>query len=217
MRLTYIGHACFLAESDAGVRVLMDPYVPNTFDGRISLRPFRERVDVVTSSHAHLDHRHEDPAFGDPAYIYAPGTAAGIRFDGIPLPHDAQEGAQRGLVTGFRFEMDGVTVFHPGDLGRPLTASEAAFVGRVDVLLLPVGGTFTIDAADALRTLEVVRPAVAIPMHYLVPAVRLTIAPIDDFLALAPGYERVADQPMQFDRATLPAPTRILVPDPLHG
>jgi L-ascorbate metabolism protein UlaG (beta-lactamase superfamily) len=217
MRLTYIGHACFLAESDAGVRVLMDPYVPDTFGGRITLRPFRERVDVVTSSHAHLDHRHEDPAFGDPAYVYAPGTAAGIRFDGVPLPHDALEGAQRGLVTGFRFEVDGVTIFHPGDLGRPLTDAEAAALGRVDVLLLPVGGTFTIDPAGALRTIAVLRPAVAIPMHYLVPAVRLQLLPLDDFLALVPGFERVPVQPMRFDRATLPAPTRVLVPDPLHG
>ena len=189
MELTYVGHACFLVVSDAGTRVLLDPFQPGAFGGKIALTPFAKPVDVVVSTHDHLDHFHLDDAFGHPEVVKAAGSAAGIDFAGFPLPHDAVEGKQRGMVTGFRFVLDGVTVFHPGDLGRPLTDAEAAAIAPVDVLLLPVGGTFTVDAAGALAAMRALDPAITIPMHYRHPRVHLPLASVDDFLAKVPRHE----------------------------
>ena len=217
MRLSYIGHATFLIESDGGTRILMDPFRPGAF-GKFKLRPFQERVDVVVSSHPHIDHDWIDPSFGTPAVLRAPGRAAGIDFAGLKLPHDAVEGAKRGFVTGFRFEVDGVSVFHPGDLGRPLTCAEADRLGRVDVLLLPVGGTFTIGPDDGVKVMASLHPAFVVPMHYKHPAVDLPLLPLDAFLSRVPGcWERVAVQPVRFERPPSPGPTRVIVLDPTHS
>lgn len=216
MQLTFIGHACFLAESSTGLRVLMDPYQPYAFEGRMGLRPFTEPVDVVVSTHAHLDHFHVDPTFGDPDVVTEPGQSRGIAFAGIRLPHDADEGARRGWVTGFRFELDGIAIFHPGDLGRPLTDDERARLGRVDVLLVPCGGTFTMGAEQAAAMVAQVRPAIAIPMHYAWPTVQLPLRPLADFLACVPAHRFVANQPLELSRDALPPPTEVLVLDPTH-
>lgn len=215
MKLSFIGHACFLVESDSGTRILLDPYQPNAFGGKIGLRPFLEQVDVVVSTHDHLDHFHMDPAFGSPAVIRDTGTAAGIDFMGIRLPHDAEEGARRGWVTGFRFEVDGISVFHPGDLGRVLRKGEIDRLNPVDVLLVPTGGTFTLGPREAARLVQAIRPAVAVPMHYQWPSVQLPLAPLRDFLAEVPGWQAVPTQPLVLSRTTLPVPTRVMVLDPL--
>jgi L-ascorbate metabolism protein UlaG (beta-lactamase superfamily) len=215
VKLSFIGHACFLVESDSGTRILLDPYQPNAFGGKIGLRPFLEQVDVVVSTHDHLDHFHMDPAFGSPAVIRDTGTAAGIDFMGIRLPHDAEEGARRGWVTGFRFEVDGISVFHPGDLGRVLRKGEIDRLNPVDVLLVPTGGTFTLGPREAARLVQAIRPAVAVPMHYQWPSVQLPLAPLRDFLAEVPGWQAVPTQPLVLSRTTLPVPTRVMVLDPL--
>ena len=217
MRLSYIGHATFLVESDAGLRILLDPFQPGAF-GKFKLRPFQERVDVVVSTHEHIDHYYLDPSFGTPVVLRAPGRAAGIEFHGLKLPHDDVEGAKRGFVTGFRFEVDGVSVFHPGDLGRPLTFAEADRLGRVDVLLLPVGGTFTIGPDDAVKVVASLHPAFVVPMHYKHPAVDLPLLPVEAFLSRVPGaWARVAAQPVRFERPSSPQATRVIVLDPTHS
>lgn len=215
MRLTYIGHATFLAESDAGLRVLVDPFQPAAF-GKFDLRPFRERVDVVVSTHRHLDHYWIDEAFGEPAVVTATGAARGVDFQGFDLPHDDREGAVRGRVTGFRFALDGVVLFHPGDLGRPPTPAEVAAIGPVDVLLLPTGGTFTIGPRDAVETMRRLAPAFCVPMHYRNARVRLDLLPVSDFLDLAGPFETAATQPVTFDRRRLPPPTTVLLMPPQH-
>ncbi len=230
MRLTFIGHACFLCESDAGTRVLLDPYRPGAFEGRIGLRPFLEPVDIVASTHHHLDHFHLDRAFGRPevlrwaAWTHGPEVLVhrqvvrGIEFQGMRLPHGAEPGRDAGWVTGLRFTVDGVSVFHPGDLGRPLTEDEVRALGRVDVLLVPVGGTFTIGPEEALVLVRSLRPAVAIPMHYrMEQIVDLRLRPRDDFLDLVSKHERVSVQPVSLHYDSLPPPTRVLVLDPTHA
>lgn len=230
MKLTFIGHACFLCESDAGLRVLLDPYRPGAFDGRIGLRSFLEPVHIVASTHRHLDHFHLDPAFGKPEVVRwathrGKGPVAlerqvvrGLEFRGLPLPHGAEPGREAGWVTGLHFTMDGVSVFHPGDLGRPLTEEEVRALGRVDVLLVPVGGTFTIGPGEALDLIRSLRPAVAVPMHYRMErVVDLRLRPREDFLGLVPDCDRVPVQPVFLDHDSLPPPTRILVLDPTHA
>lgn len=220
MELTFIGHACFLLENDAGVRVLLDPYQPGAFGGRMGLKAFLRPVDVVVSSHDHLDHFHIDPAFGTPDVVRKDCVARGIAFKGVRLPHDAEDGASRGWVTGFRFELDGVSIVHPGDLGRPPTPDEVRELAPVDVLLLPVGGTFTMGPAAAVRAVETLRPRVVIPMHYRWPTVDLPLLPVEDFLVQANArhwlVERMPAHPLTLRRADLPMTPQILVLQPTH-
>jgi L-ascorbate metabolism protein UlaG (beta-lactamase superfamily) len=220
MELTFIGHACFLLENDAGVRVLLDPYQPGAFGGRMGLKAFLRPVDVVVSSHDHLDHFHIDPAFGTPDVVRKDCVARGIAFKGVRLPHDAEDGASRGWVTGFRFELDGVSIVHPGDLGRPPTPDEVRELAPVDVLLLPVGGTFTMGPDEAMQTIAALHPRLVIPMHYLLPSVDLPLRPVEDFLALVNhkgwAVERRSQQPMAIRKADLTSSTQVLVLSPTH-
>jgi len=215
MTITYIGHACFLIEGDGGPRILVDPYRPGAFGGRLGLESFDERVDVVVSTHSHEDHFHLAPSFGDPEIVRETCRVQGIDFVGVTLPHGVEFGHEAGTVTGIRFEVDGVSVFHPGDLGRPLNAGEIAAVSPVHVLLLPVGGTFTIGPEEALKVIDAIAPAVVVPMHYRTPAVDLRIAPLDDFLALVPGHERANGHRVRLERDGLPDRTKILVMKPV--
>lgn len=217
MTLTYIGHACFLVQAEDGRRVLLDPYEPGAFGGRIGILPFEEKVDVVASTHSHADHYWLDPAFGDPEVIRGSGAAAGIEFLGLELPHGCEPGHEAGTVTGLWFEVDGISIFHPGDIGRHPTKPESRWITPLDILLVPVGGTFTIGPNEALRTIKTLEPAVAVPMHYRTPRVDLRIGPLEDFLPLVPNHVRAVRQPVRFVKEKLPEPTRVLVLDPTHG
>lgn len=214
MKLTYIGHACFLVQSQAGLRILLDPYQPYAFGGRMGLKPFYEKVDIVVSTHQHHDHFHVDEAFGNPVVVTTPATAMGIEFRGIKLPHDHSEGAERGFVTGFWFTVDGVTIFHPGDLGRPLNGEERALLGHLDVVLVPCGGTFTMGPKEAAFMVSDMKPPIAIPMHYAWPSVDLPLLPLDDFLNEVPKYEIIENQP--FEIKEIPTTPQIYVLYPQH-
>lgn len=216
MKISFIGHACFLVETGSGLRILFDPYQPNAFGGRIRLRPFREKVDIVASTHDHLDHYYMDPAFGNPTVVRGCMEVASITFKGITLPHDSSDGRLRGIVTGLCLSADGLTLFHPGDMGRPPTAKERAAIGQVDVMLLPVGGTFTIGPEEAIETINAIRPAIAIPMHYRSPSVDLPLRPVEDFLKLRKVYRAVSEQPLVVEKTQLPAPTEVIVLSATH-
>jgi len=187
MRLTFIGHACVLVETDEGTRVLLDPYQPGAFGGRFGLEGLREPVDIVASTHDHLDHFYLDPAFGRPAVVRGNEVVRGIPFAGVRLPHDGEEGARRGFVTALRFLVDGVTMVHLGDAGRPPKPQEVRALSPVDLLMLPVGGTFTVGPGEAVETVRRLRPRVVLPMHYRLPEVDLPLLPLHDFLLEAEG------------------------------
>jgi L-ascorbate metabolism protein UlaG (beta-lactamase superfamily) len=182
MRMTFIGHACVLVEGTAGTRVLLDPYQPGAFGGRFGLPGFQGEVDIVASTHEHLDHFHLDPAFGDPVVVRGDQVARGVAFTGVRLPHDGEEGARRGFVTALRFAIDGVTLVHLGDAGRPPSPAETRALRPLDLLMVPVGGTFTVGPREALEAVRRLRPRVVVPMHYRLPEVDLPLLPLGDFL-----------------------------------
>ena len=125
----------------------------------------------------------------------------------------AQQGAQRGKNTIFRVTVDEVNILHCGDLGHPLSPQQIAELGRVDVLLPPVGGHFTIDSTQALELVRALKPALTIPMHFKTPVMGFPIRPVDDFLQAAGGGRRVASTEIELDPQNLLAAGGVVVLD----
>lgn len=175
MTITWLGHSCFLLES-GGFRVLLDPFrdVPGLAD-------VEAEADAVYCSHGHFDHAYTDRV------RLTSGRENPFTVTEIPTFHDGQGGALRGENTVRRFEAGGVSVVHLGDLGHQLTPEQVQAVSPCDVLLLPVGGTYTIDKQEAKAVAEAVKPRVTIPMHYREGKTGLEIlTTLEEFLDLYP-------------------------------
>lgn len=164
MLIRYHGHSEFLLETEGGLRLLTDPFneaVPY---------PCREtRADIVTVSHDHFDHSFLDKVKGSPRVLRGAGShipAPGIRVTGFPSFHDDRQGALRGPNTIFMIEAEGLRVVHLGDLGALPDGSVTEALRGADLLLLPVGGTYTLDAGQAAQYARLIAPRVVIPMHY---------------------------------------------------
>ena len=179
MKLTWLGHACFLAEQD-GCRVLLDPYTG--VEGYPPLADRKLRVHKILCSHGHFDHNAVDQAEVVPFDGPCPFT---IRT--VETFHDGEGGALRGPNTIHILSADGVAVAHLGDLGHPLSPEQIAAIGPLDAVLIPVGGTYTVDAAGAKAVCEALHPKCAVPMHYRhAPCGLPDVAGVEDFLSLWP-------------------------------
>lgn len=205
MKIKLLGHSAFLITSDSGVRIITDPYQSGGFNGGIEYKPIRETADIVTISHEHSDHNYVKDIGGNPEIIRKTDEreVKGIKIAGTLTCHDKTSGRQRGLNTVFCVTVDGIRVCHLGDLGHELSAKEIKAIGDVDVLLIPVGGYFTIDAAEAFRTVNALNPKIVIPMHYKTPAIDFPIAEVDEFAAKMKGYsvKRLAKSEVEVDKA----------------
>jgi L-ascorbate metabolism protein UlaG (beta-lactamase superfamily) len=181
MRIEWLGHACFLITSAGGARVITDPY-----DESVGYDPPAVEADVVTTSHDHFDHANTKAVRGKPKRIAAAGRheVAGVSIHGYPTFHDDEEGAKRGTNIVFTMKVDGVSVCHLGDLGHVLSPAAAGALGHIDVLLIPVGGTYTIDARRATETIALLRPKIAIPLHVKNDKCRFPIDTVDPFLEM---------------------------------
>lgn len=216
MKLTYFGHAMFLLEG-AGTSVLIDPY-----DEQCGYTLPRLRPGFVVVSHEHFDHNNVQLAEGSPTIIRA------LRHDGnewaevrerlgpftlstVRTYHDEAKGSKRGKNAMLLFEGEGLRLVHTGDLGHPLSADQVKAVGRVDLLLIPVGGHYTIDAREAHGVVEQLKPRVVIPMHYKTEVnAGWPITPLEPFIT---GRPRVKQQghSVTVDPAALPAEQEIWV------
>lgn len=163
MEIRYLGHASFHLKGKTG-SVVTDP-----FDQKIVGIPF-PKIDstIVTLSHEHADHNKSELIGGEPLVIRHPGEyeKQGIRVTGISVFHDSHQGKQRGKNTMYKIEIDGVSLLHCGDLGHILTDSVIDELGEIDVLLVPVGGVYTIGPKEAIAVSESIEPSYVIPMHF---------------------------------------------------
>lgn len=213
MKIKWYGHSSFEITTAAGVRIVTDPYVPGSYDGALAYKGGWEAADIVLHSHDHPDHK-GGRVPGNPVVITDPGThnVKGLEITGIAVKHDDSGGRERGDNTIFVFAADGLRVAFAGDLGHVLTPEQAAAVGDVDLLLLPVGGYFTIDAAAATRVAEQLHARVIIPMHYKTAACGFPIAAVDDFLKGKVNVERIAGAEVELAAAAATGP-RIVILD----
>jgi L-ascorbate metabolism protein UlaG (beta-lactamase superfamily) len=207
MKIKYLAHAAFLITSDAGVRIVTDPYAtsPGLKHGAI-----QETADIVTVSHEHTDHNNAGAVRGNPEVVRAGAEVKGIKIKAIPAAHDDKGGSQRGRNTIFCFDIDGINVCHAGDLGHALTDEQVKAIGRVDVLMIPVGGFFTIDAKTATKVAEQLKPKVIIPMHFKTEKLDFPISGVDEFIK---GKSNVvqASSEIELKAGALPAAMQIIV------
>lgn len=212
MKIRYLGHSAFVLTSDDGKKVLTDPYESGSYDGAVGYKPITEKVDVVTASHEHEDHFCTTGLPEGYEVVKTPGKheAAGFHINGVKTYHDTSGGKERGRNIIFTVEIDGVRVCHLGDLGHTLSGEQAAAVGKVDVLFVPVGGYFTIGPKEAMDVIETLDPSVIIPMHYKTDVLGFPIAPVDDFLSLAGDHDRADTYEVELTRDDMGS-KRILV------
>lgn len=210
MKIKFLGHASFLIISDKGVKIITDPYKEGCFGGGIKYGAITEEADIVTISHEHDDHNETDIK-GKPTFIRGVGKhdAKGITITGVDVYHDKNSGKERGTNTIYNMLIDEMYVIHLGDLGHTLSKSNADKIGNVDVLLIPVGGYFTIDAKDAENIINTLKPKVVIPMHFKTDKCGFPIAPVEDFIK---NKEiKKVDGEIEIKKETLPVKTTIYV------
>lgn len=212
MKVKWLGHACFVITSEVGTKVITDPYTAGAFG--LNYGTVEEEADIVTVSHDHADHNNISAVRGKPEVVKRGGshTIQDIEFRGIDCHHDDTSGSQRGPNTIFCFTLDGIRVCHLGDLGHALTEQNQADIGAVDLLLIPVGGNFTIDANVAAQTCRRLNPRVTIPMHYRNDRCpEFPVAGVDDFLALVERVKQEDSSEAEFRTDTLPEAMKVVV------
>lgn len=182
MKLTWLGHSCFLAEQD-GYTILLDPHAG--VEGYPPLAERKLRVHKILCSHGHFDHNAADQAEAVPFQGECP-----FEIRAVKTFHDDQGGALRGTNTVHILSAGGVAIAHMGDLGHRLTAEQVKAIGPLDAVLIPVGGYYTIDAAGAKAVCDALNPRCVIPMHYRhAPYGLPNVAGVEGFLALWPQAE----------------------------
>jgi len=208
VKIKWLGHSCFLITSSEGVKILTDP-----FDDQVGYEVPSEEADIVTTSHNHFDHNNIDAVRGEFIHIKEPGfySEHGIDIKGVATFHDEVSGKKRGNNVIFKFNVDGIEVCHCGDLGHIPTSAQAEEIGRVDVLLLPVGGTFTVDAKGAFEVAKLLKPAVIIPMHFKTADTDFTIDGVDKFVAVAGSGERAGRQEIEINKENIKSMPPVLI------
>ncbi|HLN19379.1 MAG TPA: MBL fold metallo-hydrolase [Patescibacteria group bacterium] len=169
MNIQYYGHSCFkITTKPAGrgqedVTIFIDP-----FDKAIGLRPPQGSADLVLVTHDHHDHNNVEAIKGEPYVIDIPGeySVKGINIVGMKTYHDKKEGAERGENTIYIFETEEMRICHMGDLGHNLSEKELEAINGVNILMIPIGGKYTLDGKEAVDIIKKIEPEIVIPIHY---------------------------------------------------
>ncbi len=177
--IIYFGHSAFRIRGKRAT-IVTDPYGESVF-GRVMTKV---SADVVTVSHSHDDHSEVSRVMGEPFVIDQPGEyeIKGVFILGVSSFHDAEKGAKRGKNNIYAIETDGVKICHLGDLGHKLSDKQQEEINGVDILMVPVGGVYTLDASKAVEVVNQVEPKVVIPMHYQLPDSKIKLGTLEKFL-----------------------------------
>ena len=203
MKLIWNGHSCFTVDTAQGC-VVLDPYQDGSVPG---YSPLHLTADLVLCSHEHRDH-------GAREVVALTGHRPALQVEALPTFHDPEQGALRGSNTIHILSAEGMRLAHLGDLGCGLSPEQMDRLRGLDALLIPVGGFYTIDAAQAQALVQALAPRVVVPMHYRSPAFGYeVIAPVEDFLALRHDVVRYPSNTLEL-QADTPAQTALLTYQP---
>lgn len=202
-----MGHSCFRIKGNQAV-IITDPFPPD-----LGYSLGKQTADIVTVSHQHPSHSYTEGIGGEPKIISGPGEyeISGVLIIGIATFHDSVRGQTRGKNTVYLIEIDGITICHLGDLGHVLTSEQVEEIGDIDVLLLPVGGVSTINAAMAAEVIRQLEPKVVIPMHYKTPSLKRELDPVDDFFKEMGVGQIEPRNKLSVSRTNLPPSTQVFL------
>lgn len=195
MEITWLGHSSFFIKDSKGRKILMDP-----FDETVGYTTFKGNVDVVTISHHHFDHDYVENvnyehAIDKAGFFYL----SDIPVTGIPSYHDNVQGAKRGENIIFILTVDGYKVCHLGDLGYILSQDDIDKIGSIDILLIPIGGNYTLDGKEASQVAKLLNSHIIIPMHYKTPALSFELEGLENFLTNMKNGERVGNNKLTIE------------------
>jgi L-ascorbate metabolism protein UlaG (beta-lactamase superfamily) len=211
MKIVWRGHSSFIID-DNNKRIITDPMNAKYGYPQIPLT-----ADIVTVSHEHLDHNAVETVGGNPLVIRGTGLwdVDGVIIKGIASHHDHRQGQERGHNTIFKISLAGIDLLHLGDLGELLSSEQLLEIGKVDIVFLPVGGRYTIDAAQACKVISLLRPKIVIPMHYQTAHLSFSLAPVEEFTT---HYDHVIKKGhLEVQPSDLEGDTKIIVLDYLLG
>lgn len=203
MIITHIGHSCFKIQDKIGpdgITVITDPY-----DKKIGVKAPNLEADIVTISHDHYDHNNTKAIRNEAYIINSAGEYdyKGIGVHGVESYHDDKKGKDRGTNVIYRIEVDDISVSHLGDLGHELDSKQLDLLVGADILLVPVGGKYTIDAKKAVEVVSQIEPRMVIPMHYKYKGINLDIDGVDKFVKEL-GVKPTEEEKLKISKKELP-------------
>ncbi|MFH1838099.1 MAG: MBL fold metallo-hydrolase [Candidatus Kuenenbacteria bacterium] len=182
MEITWLGQSCFKIQ-DKNITLITDPY-----HSELGLKPLNKlKADIATISHDHYDHNNIEAISGIenelPFIVSSPGEyeIKNVFIYGISCFHDKNQGRERGFNTIYLIKMNGITIAHLGDLGHILSDEQLEKIEKVNILMIPIGGTYTIDAKEAKQIINQIEPQIVIPMHYKIPGLKEDLSGVDEF------------------------------------
>ena len=184
MQIIWHGQSCFQIITNQGKNgqrtIVIDP-----FDETLGLRVPKLEADILLVTHDHYDHNNVKAVGGNPFLISGPGEyeIKGVFIQGIPAFHDKVKGKSQGKNTCYTIETEEIKLCHLGDLGQSeLTEEQLQALGEIDILMVPVGGIYTINGEDASKIISQIEPKIVIPMHYALPKLKVKLEGIEKFL-----------------------------------
>jgi len=196
MQITWYGHSCFSFQNEK-VTIVIDPH-----DGKtMGLRVPDVSADIVLMSHDHYDHNasgciggdHEDHKFHNGRFI-----SHGVEFLGLDTYHDHHQGSKRGHNTVHVLKMDGISICHCGDLGCIPSEDVLDAMKGVDILMIPVGGFYTMGLEEVLKLIHIIGPKIVIPMHYHIDGLK-----IDEITGIEPFIDSISGRRIVNVRKTI--------------
>jgi L-ascorbate metabolism protein UlaG (beta-lactamase superfamily) len=216
-KITWAGQACFQVSvsngKDHSANVVIDPF------GDIGLKTPNFEADILLITHGHEDHNNIKAIKGEPFIVNGPGEyeVKGVFIRGIDSFHDDVSGKERGKNTIYLFEAEDMKFCHMGDIGQnQLTDEQLENIGPVDILMIPVGGSYTIDSSQAQKIIGQIEPKIVIPMHYSLPKLTVKIDGVEQFLKAMGKHAVVAQDKLTIKASALPkeGQTEIMVLQP---
>lgn len=203
MIITWLGQSCFKIQDKSGtdgVTLVTDP-----FDKKVGLKVPNFEADIVTISHDHFDHNNAKALRGQLFLINSAGEydVKGVMVEGVESYHDDKYGAERGGNIIYRIELDDITVVHLGDLGHTLDDKQLERLVGADILLIPVGGHYTLDVKKAVEVVSQIEPRILIPMHYKIPGLKVDISGVDKFIKEM-GLKPTEEEKLKISKKDLP-------------
>ena len=209
MRLEWIGHACFKLTLESGVKVFTDPY-----DESVGITMIPLKADVITMSHDHHDHNETSRIIGEPVILRGgePLVLGGLAISALASYHDDAQGEKRGKNFIRVFEAEGLKIVHMGDQGCMPGESILSAIAGADALLIPVGGTYTLDAAQAKAVIARVAPRCVVPMHVKTKHCPYPIDPVGVFLRKMGCEDAQPVSALEFTKESAPKGVRLMQP-----